>query len=75
MEISGVILIIEDDPDDHELFVTLVRELDIKNEIKWFLNAQNGFDFLKSTEEKTFIIFCDVNMPGLNGIEFKRKID
>jgi CheY-like chemotaxis protein len=75
MELSGVILIIEDDPDDHEIFEALVRELGINNDIKWFLNAQAGFDYLKNTNEKTFIIFSDVNMPGLNGIEFKRQID
>lgn len=75
MNISGVIVIIEDDPDDHELFESLVRELGIENPIEWFPNAQAGFDYLKNTDKKTFLIFCDVNMPGLNGIEFKRKID
>ena len=75
MQISGLIIIIEDDPDDFELFESLVRELDIKNDIKWFTNATSCFNFLKSTEEKTFIIFCDINLPGLNGIDFKRDID
>ena len=75
MQISGLILIIEDDPDDYELFESLVRELGISNDIKWFPNAVKGFEFLKSTDLKTFVIFCDINLPGLNGIEFKRQID
>jgi CheY-like chemotaxis protein len=71
----GMIMIIEDDEDDKELFEKVVRELGIKNEIKWFIETNSAFSFLSSTEEDIFLIFCDINLPGKNGIDFKRDVD
>jgi len=75
MPASGLIVVIEDDSDDQEIFEMIVTELDINNKIKWFSEAQSAFQFLKETNENIFIIFSDINLPGHNGIEFKRAID
>lgn len=75
MSKNGPIVIIEDDPDDKEMLESIVRELGVKNEIKWFPETQSAFQFLSETTESVFLIFCDINMPGKNGIEFKRDID
>lgn len=32
-------------------------------------------EYLKLTTEHPFVIFCDVNLPGQNGIEFKKNLD
>ena len=40
-----------------------------------FSEAENGSDAMGKLDEKTFdIIFCDWNMPGMNGIEFARHV-
>ena len=70
-----MIVIIEDDIDDEEIFESIIREIGIENEIKWFTESDSAFEFLKTTKEKIFLIFSDINLPGMNGIEFKRKID
>ena len=75
MSKSGPIIIIEDDADDKEIFESIVRDLNINNEIVWFIEAKSAFSFLKTTNKKVFLIFCDINLPGKNGIEFKRDID
>ncbi|MBK6266175.1 response regulator [Marivirga sp. S37H4] len=75
MSKSGPIVIIEDDEDDKEIFESIVRELGIQNEIKWFVETESAFDFLKTTDEKVFLIFSDINLPGKNGIQFKYDID
>lgn len=31
--------------------------------------------FLRTTHEKPFLILCDINMPVMNGLELRRKID
>ena len=72
---SGPIIIIEDDLDDKQLMEDIFSEIKIRNEIKWFTKADPAFDYLKTTSDKPFLIFCDVNLPGKNGIEFKRRID
>jgi CheY-like chemotaxis protein len=71
----GPIVLIEDDEDDIKIFTEIVRELKIENEIKWFSDTNKAFTYLLSTEEKIFMIFCDINLPGKNGLDFKRDID
>jgi len=75
MSKSGPIVIVEDDADDKEIFESIVRDLNINNEIVWFTEAENAFSFLKTTNKKVFLIFCDINLPEINGIEFRRDID
>lgn len=75
MSKSGPILIVEDDTDDKDLFEDIVRELGIQNKIEWFPETKSAFEFLNTTSESVFVIFCDINMPGKNGLEFKHDID
>ena len=72
---SGPIIVVEDDADDRDVFEEILKELEIPNSVIWFKACNDAFNYLNQTTEQPFIIFCDVNMPGLNGIEFKRKID
>ena len=75
MKYSNPILIIEDDPDDCELIQSALSDIGVKNEQKCFRNGQEALEYLQSTNEKTFLILSDVNMPILNGLELKRKIN
>lgn len=72
---TGPIVILEDDVDDHELFKDVLKELKITNEVLWFTSSSEVIEFLKNTEDQPFIIFSDINLPGLSGIELKRVID
>lgn len=72
---SGVIIVIDDDADDKDIFESALKELAIENKRLWFHSCNDAFDYLRTTDEQPFIIFCDVNVPGLAGIEFKRQID
>lgn len=75
MSKSGPIIILEDDSDDQGILEDVLRDLNVKNKLVWFTIADEAFRYLKSTPEQPFIIFSDVNLPGQNGIEFKKKID
>jgi CheY-like chemotaxis protein len=35
----------------------------------------DAFDYLCATTDRPFIIFCDVNLPSMTGLEFKKKVD
>ena len=72
---SGPIIVLEDDIDDQDILETILRELNVQNKLVFFTKADEAFRFLKSTSEQPFLIFSDVNLPGQNGIEFKRQID
>jgi CheY-like chemotaxis protein len=72
---SGPIVIIEDDTDDKDLFMEILKELEVRNEVTWFTKCEDAFEYLKTTKDQPFLIFSDVNLPKQNGIEFKRQLD
>lgn len=74
MNKSGPIIIIEDDTDDREIFEIVFKELNYKNEILFFYDGQAALDYLTSTTIEPFIIFSDINMPKLNGMELRQKL-
>ena len=72
---NGTILIVEDDEDDKEILEDVIISLGNTNKIVWKLNGAEALSFLCSSDEKMLIIFCDINMPIMNGLELKRLID
>jgi CheY-like chemotaxis protein len=72
---SGPVILIDDDEDDKDVFLDILKELQVPNEVVWFQNCEDAFSYLKVTKEQPFMIFCDLNLPGLSGLECKRKID
>jgi CheY-like chemotaxis protein len=75
MSKASLIILLEDDEEDQELFREVLVEIGYSNPIKCFANGEEAFDFLKTTDEQPFLILSDVNLPRMNGIEFKRKVD
>lgn len=74
MNKGGPIIIIEDDVDDQEILTEVLKELDYANEIIFFEDGEKALDFLINTSIEPFIIFSDINMPKLNGVELREKV-
>ena len=72
--VSGPIIIIEDDEDDKIILEEVLKELNIPNKTVWFTSCVIAFDYLKLQTEQPYVILCDVNLPGLSGMEFKKQI-
>jgi CheY-like chemotaxis protein len=72
---KGAIIVIEDDHDDQQILRDIFKELNVKNEILFFDESNTAYNHLMSITEKPFIIICDINMPKMNGIELKQRID
>jgi CheY-like chemotaxis protein len=75
MPYFGPIIIVEDDKDDQEIFAAALQELNISNELLFFANSAEAYSFLLTTHKKPLLIVCDINLPAINGMEFKRQID
>jgi CheY-like chemotaxis protein len=43
--------------------------------VDYFPNAKDALDHLKKNAEEIFLIISDMNMPKMNGMEFKKAID
>jgi DNA-binding NarL/FixJ family response regulator len=39
-----------------------------------FTEGNQFYDYISTTDRKSFFIFCDINMNRLNGFELKQKI-
>jgi CheY-like chemotaxis protein len=74
MNRRGPIIIIEDDADDQEIFQEVLNSLNYGNEIIFFDDGYAALEFLSEGFVEPFIIFSDINLPKLNGIELREKI-
>jgi CheY-like chemotaxis protein len=72
--IPDPILIVEDDADDQYFIRTICDKLGLVGELIFFEDGQKALSYLQNTERKTFLILCDINMPVMNGLELRRKI-
>jgi CheY-like chemotaxis protein len=74
MNKNGAIVIIEDDADDQEMFSEVFKDLNYKNEIIFLNDGQEALTYLTARTTEPFIVFSDINMPKLNGMELRRQI-
>ena len=74
MNKSGPFIIIEDDTDDQEILTDVFKELAYPNELIFFGDGEKALEFLINTDTEPFIIFSDINMPRLNGVELREKV-
>ncbi len=74
MNKNGPIIVIEDDMEDQELMSEVFEELGYKNEILFFGDGEIALDHLINNHVEPFIVFSDINMPKLNGMELREKI-
>jgi len=74
MNKNGAIIIVEDDSDDQEMFGEIFKDLNYKNEIIFFSDGQEALAYLTAENSEPFIVFSDINMPKLNGIELRKQI-
>jgi len=68
------ILLIDDDPDDHEIFLTA---LEMVSKSVAFIGLNSAHEALQKLMAKIInadIIFLDLNMPLMNGQQFLKEI-
>ena len=75
MSTKGAIILIEYDLDDQQILRDVLQDLGVKNELLFFGDCYLAFNHLMSLIEKPFLIICDINLPKMDGIELKQKID
>lgn len=71
----GPIIVCDDDTDDLGFFKLAFKKLGKQHEVITFESTIDVKDYLKNTTDRPFLIFCDINMPLQNGVEFKKEID
>lgn len=65
------IMLVEDDHVDAMTLKRALRELKVANELVHRINGEEALEYLKDQNNtKPCVIFLDLNMPKMNGIEF-----
>lgn len=67
------ILLIDDDPDDVELFCEAVAEIG-EIDCNYTYTPNDAFEFLDKASQKPDYIFLDVNLPRLSGLQLLIKL-
>lgn len=62
-------LLVDDDPDDTFLFGEVLHNVDSSIEFRTVSNGQEALDLLKSSTTIPDLIFLDLNMPRMGGVE------
>ena len=73
------ILLVDDDPDCRMLLKDAIADSKVRNTVYEVSNAEEGLQFLKREAKfadapRPGLIYLDIEMPGLNGIELLKKI-
>jgi CheY-like chemotaxis protein len=71
---SNPIILIDDDVEDIEFFKQGFKELGIPNVILVFNDGDKFYDYISTTDNNSFFIFCDINMHRIGGFQLKQKI-
>ncbi len=74
MSSKGPIIIVDDDEDDQYIYGEICKKLQVINDVKFFPTAASVLAYLRTTPEKPSIIFCDINLPEMDGLQLRRHI-
>jgi CheY-like chemotaxis protein len=75
MAVKGPFIILTDDPEDRELIQAALQELKVENPVRFFCCGQDALYHLMDTREQPGLILADINLPGMDGLELRRKIN
>ena len=69
---SQAVWIIDNDSDDQEVVKHVWQELNLSNELVFLEGANQALQLLEKATYAPFIIFCELNLPAINGFELRR---
>ncbi len=68
------VIIVDDDPDEHDLMKEVWKELKLSYPLLSFSEGKQLLDYLHSGEEIPFLIISDINLSPMDGFELREKI-
>lgn len=75
-KVFGKIILVDDHIYEKQLLESALKEKNWDLKVDHYLNAEDALEHLKTyKQEEIFLIISDLEMPGMNGLDFKKAID
>src|SRR5438128_2279256 len=74
MNAQKEILLVDDDPDDLELYEQAFEAIDPSITTICCLDAAKALSYLKMSDRLPILTILDFNMPKMNGLDFLRRV-
>jgi len=72
-EVDIKVLLVDDDYIMHRVTTTILNDLGIKN-VQNALSGSKALELMVDSPDEIELIICDLNMPGMDGVEFMRHL-
>jgi CheY-like chemotaxis protein len=75
IKLKGKIILVDDDDYEKELLESALQKRNWDARVEYFDSAVDALQHLKQNSDEIFLIISDMNMPKMNGMDFKKAID
>lgn len=75
IQLKGKIILVDDDNYEQEFLVSALQKRGWDSKVEYFRDANESLDHLKENKDEMFLVISDMNMLGMNGMDFKKAID
>jgi CheY-like chemotaxis protein len=69
------IVMVDDDLDMHFIYQKVFQKLGLLSSLRLFENGKDALQYLKHSADDVKIIFSDINMPEMDGIQLRTAIN
>jgi len=74
-KLTGKIILVDDKKYEKQFLELALLDKGWEVKLEYFMSAVDALDYLKKTQDEIFLIISDMNMPEMNGLDFKKAID
>ena len=68
------IVMVDDDVDMHFIYEKVFQRLGLAGSLRLFENGKDALEYLQTNAEEVMLIFSDINMPVMDGLQLRAAI-
>jgi len=74
-KVKGKIILVDDEGYEKEFLEIALKSKNWDIKLEYFNNVEDAMEHLKHNPDEIFLIISDIDMPKINGMDFKKMID